>query len=99
MNTKDIKLKYCELIMAMLGLVTENLRAVSFSLASNNKISIRFIVYILNDKENEILKEILCEFDALQGGISLTIIDEILESSLPIKELKQLEHIVFSRVS
>jgi hypothetical protein len=57
-----------ELIVSSLGLVTKNLRAVSFQLNNEDNIIIYFYLSQIDENESENIRDFLFEFEAYHGG-------------------------------
>lgn len=94
----DVEVQYIkriltELIVSSLGLVTKNLRAVSFQLDNEDSIIIYFYLSQIDENESENIGDFLFEFEAYHGA-SINIEKRIIELD---KSLNQLDYISSSQ--
>ncbi len=96
MNLAGENLQVINLVQAMIGAITPNLRRATLELASSGAIWLRFVLERDDQTDREELNDIAFEFEALQARrIELHV--EIIIDARPIEELNLPGRTVFGR--
>ncbi len=96
MGLTEENLQVLNLVQAMIGAITPNLRRVTLELTSSESVCIRFVLEQDDRDIQEELDDVVFEFEALQvKNIKLDI--RVIVDSRPIEELNLPGRVVFGR--